>query len=176
MGHCRHAPPEGGCPVKTANFLIYAASFLCFLLFLFVGSSFLTAFGCIPFFILLCTSVHELGHCAGCLLTGSKIRKVQLPLFTVEESHFRINSRISPVSCCSFQKSSMPWLVYLMGPLFSLLLFGLSLWVCLASPNETTTAGCILAFTVLAVNIVPYKRNDMSMFLREILLRNENDS
>lgn len=162
--------------MKTVNFLIYLVSFLCFLLFLIAGDSLFTALGCIPFFILLCAGFHELGHCAGCLLTGSKIREVQLPLFTVEENRFRFNSRISPVSCCSFQKSRMPWLVYLMGPLFSLVLFGLSLWACLAFPNRTIIAGCILSFTVLAVNIVPYKRNDMAMFLREILLRNENNS
>lgn len=162
--------------MKTANLLIYLASFLCFLLFLIAGDSALIALGSIPFFVLLCAGFHELGHCAGCLLTGSKIREVQLPLFTVEENRFRFNSRISPISCCSFQKHNSPWLVYLMGPLFSLVLFGLSLWACLAFTNWTMIAGCILAFAVLAVNVIPYRRNDMAMFLREILLRNENDS
>jgi hypothetical protein len=162
--------------MKAVNLMLYGASFLCFLLVLFVGDSLLAALGCIPFFLLVCAAFHELGHCAGCLLTGSTIREVRLPLCLWNGTGLQLSSRISPVSCCTFRKNKAPWLVYLMGPLFSLVLFCGCLWVCLRLPGASTVTACILTFGVFAVNTVPYKGNDMAMFLREILLRNENDS
>ena len=162
--------------MKAVNLALYGGSFLCFLLVLLLGESIPVALGCIPFFLLFCAAFHELGHCAGCLLTGSTIRQIRLPLCIWDGTRLQLNSRISPVSCCTFRKGKASWLVYLLGPLFSLGLFCGSLWVCLTFPGVATITFCILAFGVFAVNALPYKGNDMAMFLREILLRNENAS
>ena len=162
--------------MKAVNLALYAVSFLCFLGVLLLGDSLPAGLGCIPFFLLVGAAFHELGHCAGCLLTGSPIRQVQLPLFLWDGTRLQLSSRIRPISCCTFRKRKAPWLVYLMGPIFSLGLFCGCLWLCLRLPGVVSVTACILSFGIFAVNAIPYKGNDMAMFLREILLRNENAS
>jgi len=167
------SPPEGGCAVRIVNSLLYGGSFLCFLLSFTAGDSAAAAVGSIPFFLLLAGGIHELGHCVGCLLTGSAIREVRLPLFRYAAGKVTLSSVISPLSYCVFQKGRDAWLVYLLGPLFSLILWALVFLAYRLHPSWTLGLGCILAFVIAAGNLLPFGRNDMAMILREILYRNE---
>lgn len=159
--------------MKLANMLIYGGSFLCFLRFLAVGDAPLVTMGTIPFFLLAAGGFHELGHCVGCLLTGSPVREVRLPLLRYAEGKITLSDNLSPVSYCAFQKGRGVWLVYLLGPAFSLALWGMSIWACRAYPSATAQVGCVLAAVIAAGNLIPFGRNDMVMILREILFRNE---
>lgn len=160
--------------MKLVNLLMIFVGFLCFLWELFAGDSPVPAIGSVPFIILLCAGVHEGGHCLGCLITGSTILEVRLPLLTVTGSGLSFSSRFSPVSYCRFRKGRKNWLVYLLGPVFSLLLWVAFLWAYLSSRGLMLLLGSIVAFVVLAVNALPVGQNDMAMVIREILHRNEN--
>lgn len=153
--------------MKLVNLGIYAVSFLCFLLALTVGDSAAAALGAIPFLVLVCAAIHEAGHCTGCLLTGSAIREVRLPLLQFKEKHIRIRGDLLPNSYCAFRKNRHSWLVYLLGPVFSLVFWCILLAIFLRFPSRMLLFGSILAFLVLLVNVIPYRNNDMAELLRQ---------
>lgn len=153
--------------MKLVNLGIYAVSFLCFLLALIAGDSVVAALGAIPFLLLVCAAVHEAGHCTACLLTGSTIREVRLPLLQFKEKHLCISGDLLPNSYCSFHKNRSPWLVYLLGPVFSLVFWCIILVIFLCFPSRMLLFGSILAFLVLLVNVIPYRNNDMAELLRQ---------
>ena len=159
--------------MKIVNTALYALSFLCFLRFLTAGDSTAAAVGSIPFFLLLAGGIHELGHCVGCRLTGSAVREVRLPLFCLAGGKLSLSAELSPLSYCVFQKGRGAWLVYLMGPMFSLVFWALVFWIYRLHPSETLCLGHILSLVIAAGNLLPFGRNDMAMILREILYRNE---
>ena len=152
--------------MKLVNLLIYSVSFLCFLLFLILGDSVAVAIGSVPFLVLVCAAIHEAGHCLGCLLTGSPIREVRLPLMRLHPGGLALNEDLRPVSYCSFRKNRHPWLVYLLGPVFSLLFWGILLGCYLFLPCLALLFGSILSLLVFLVNVIPYRNNDMGQLLR----------
>lgn len=162
--------------VKQVNLLFHILSFICFLWGLFAGDSAAAAVGSLPFWVLVCTAVHESGHCLGCALTGKRIPEVRLPLFAISDGAVSLRPAYSPVSYCRFRKDARNWPVYLMGPVISLLLWLLLVLLLRNYPSLTILFGSITAFLVLAVNAIPIRHNDMSMVLRELLFRNENNT
>lgn len=159
--------------MKLANILVYGGSFLVFLLYLSGADSWAVTMGTVPFFLLLLGAVHELGHCAGCCLTGSPILEVRLPLLRFAEGKFSVSGSFSPLSYCAFRKGRSPWLVYLLGPVFSLAFWVPVFLLSRLYPSDTLRMGSILAFVIAIGNLIPFGRNDMAMILREILYRNE---
>lgn len=113
--------------MKLVNILLYGGSFLGFLAALALGEQTVAALVGLPFFLLFGAAVHEGGHCLGCLIAGRPLREVRLPMVTIGGGKLRINRSVSPVSYCAFRKGSGAWLVYLMGPGASLLLWGAAL-------------------------------------------------
>lgn len=160
--------------MKLVSLAVYLTSFVCFLLSFRAGTPDAAVWGGIPFWLLLCAGVHEGGHCLGCLLNRSPIREVRLPLFSIGEGAIRLIPKLLPVSYTRFRRSGRDWPVYLMGPVFSLLLWTALLLLYLHTRHHTLLAGSILSFLALAANAIPAGNNDMAMILREILHRNEN--
>lgn len=161
-----------GAPMKLVNLLIYGVSFLCFLLCLILGDPLPAALGAIPFLVFLCTAVHEAGHCLGCLLTGSPIREVQLPLLSFGKNGLRLSQTLRPASYCSFRKNRAPWLVYLSGPVFSLIFLGLLLLGYRLHPSLILLFGSIVAALIVLVNVIPCGQNDMAQLMK--LLRSSD--
>lgn len=160
--------------VKLVNLAVYVTSFVCFLLSFRDGAPVAAVWGGIPFWLLLCAGIHESGHCLGCLLKRSPIREVRLPLFSIGDGTITLSRELWPVSYTRFRRSGRDWPVYLMGPVFSLLLWAALLLLHLHSRHPSILAGSILSFLALAVNAIPAGNNDMAMILREISHRNEN--
>lgn len=162
--------------MKPVNLLFHIVSFCCFLWGLFAGDSALASVAALPFWILLCAAVHEGGHCLGCALSGYRILEVRLPLFSVSNGSVSLRPAYSPVSFCRFRKGTRNWPVYLMGPVFSLLLW-ISLFLLYRNHGCLMLLfGSITAFLVLAANAIPFRHNDMAMVLRELFFRNENNT
>ena len=160
--------------LKESNLLLHICSLLCFLWGLFAGDSAVAAVGALPFWVLVCTAVHEGGHCFGCAVTDHRILEVRLPLLTLDGEGLSLRPAYSPVSYCRFRKSSKNLPVYLMGPVFSLVLWLILHLLYRLFPSSVLLFGRIIAFLVLVANAIPFRHNDMAEVFRELFFRNES--
>ena len=118
----------------------------------------------IPGVILINSVIHEAGHVAGCIAHHLKINEVATPLFSYRNQKLQLNASLRPISYCSFQNPEKCAEVYLMGPVFSLINLILAEWLIPSSAYKMPLI--IAAFITLIINAVPYRNNDMAVYLK----------
>ncbi len=146
--------------------MLYLVSFICYILSFFV-EGILLLFLSIPFLLLVCAAVHELGHCIGCYLNSNKITSVATPLFTYHGGKIEIANDIVPKSYCSFVKRENDSLVYISGPLTSLGLAVLTGSIYYMFESSSLAVFALVAIFVFLINMIPGKNGDLTKFIKE---------
>ncbi len=123
----------------------------------------------LPFFTLIISIIHELGHVIGCVINKNKVTGIRTSLFTIENKHFTINEKVHFVSFCSFIKNVNNAWVYVCGPLASCVCFIVCLVWWINTRPEIVPLLCLLmtGFHVLR-NGVPFGHNDSRLFIKEL--------
>lgn len=146
--------------------LIYSLSFICYLLSFFYANFALLVLS-IPFLLLLCAIIHELGHCLGCCINSNTITVIATPIFTYNRGKISIVNTFIPKSYCSFIKSKDDSLVYILGPIISLLFVLLTGGIYILFEKHSLAILSIVAIVVFLINIVPGKNGDLISFIKE---------
>ena len=124
----------------------------------------------LPFFLFLCTLVHEGGHALACLISGRQIRRLRILFFCITPREVQVCDTFRLQGFCTFAnpQGSKNWRIYLAGPLSSLLLAaGLQLFY-LRLPSPALYVYTLLAWLLVSANLLPLRGNDILMILKEI--------
>lgn len=123
----------------------------------------------IPFVLLIVSTLHELGHAFGCTINNNKITGIRTALFTFQNRNFSVNERLTFGGYCTFIKSEHDALVYLCGPLASLLCFFACLvWWLYAKPDHTALVCTVITGLHVLKNSLPHGKNDLNLFRKEL--------
>lgn len=122
-----------------------------------------------PFFLLAVSVIHELGHAVGCAINKNVVTSIRTALFTIEKRRVSVNEELRFGGHCAFLKSENDALVYLCGPLASLVCFLACLGWWLGTRPSTTALLCMLVTGLHVLkNGVPHGHNDLRLFLKEL--------
>lgn len=148
------------------SILLYLPSFICYILSFFYNSIALFVLS-IPFLLLLCAIVHELGHCLGCYINSNKITIIVTPLFEYKNGKISIVDTLIPESYCSFVKSENNSLVYILGPIISFLFALLTGVLYILFKRISIAVLVMVAVIAFLINIIPGKNGDLKKFHNE---------
>lgn len=145
---------------------IYFLSFICYIL-SFLTESVLLLIISIPFLLFICAMIHEAGHCIGCYINSNKITRVVTPFLTYCDGKLGVANTISPKSYCSFAKGKNDSLVYILGPMMSLVFAVLSGLLYYVFGSSALMLLTIIAIIVFLINIIPGKNGDLTKYFNE---------
>lgn len=145
---------------------LYIFSCICYIL-SFLTESVLLLIISIPFLLFICAMIHEAGHCIGCYINSNKITRVVTPFLTYCDGKFGVANTISPKSYCSFVKGKNDSLVYIFGPMMSLIFAVLSGLIYYVLGSKALMLLTVIAIIILLINIIPGKNGDLTKYFNE---------
>lgn len=126
----------------------------------------------IPFFVLFCAIVHELGHFVGCKIKGRKVYEIRIPFLRWKEGKVSLTRKMD--SCCIFYGKEKNLFIFLLGPLFSLVHAGCWLFLFLYYKSEILLCYLIIAAIAFVVNMIPAKNSDVQKIVEGLRKSNDN--
>lgn len=118
-------------------------------------------------FIVLLTLFHEMGHALFCKINKNKITRIFICFFYIKDKKIYLTNFFRLQSFCAFIKRKKNAIVYLGGPIISFfvtIIIGILL---------IYTKICVVLFYLILsliysiINIIPYGKSDMILFLEE---------
>ncbi len=148
--------------------LLYLCSFLG-LIYWILRPSLIAAMVGLPFYLLILSIFHESGHVLGCLINKNKVTGITVSSFSLREGRILIEKYPSIYGSCSFIRKEKNAIVFMGGPVVSILLSGVLLMV---ASSKWTLPGTKLYAAVTVIhcvrNLVPLYQSDMKQFIQEI--------
>lgn len=121
----------------------------------------------IPFFLNLLILFHEVGHAFGCTINGNTVTAIKTPVLIIAEHGVKFCFEPNVKSYCAFRKSDNDVVVFLCGPVFSLVMAAV-----LAALARVTGSGMLFLSAIFAAvyflkHLIPVRDSDMKMILSE---------
>jgi len=156
--------------MKIRVLLAYGVSLLGFVASLLKPDSVWLVLPGAPFFVLLCATIHEGGHCIGCLGKGNEITEIGLPFLKIRKRKLITTSEMT--SYCKFKKGKSDVFIYALGPVFSLIHAAIWLGVYMRIGNIVTFIYLTASTLVFLINMLPVRNNDLQKIIEELELHN----
>lgn len=141
--------------------LMYIISFISFILCFIFDKIYLIILS-IPFMLLVLCFIHEMGHYIGCKIKNKKVKYVKIFSIKYENNSITIVPEFNFGGVCSFLKDeSNSKLVYILGPLFSLITVLVILFLYLIIKVNILFVLLILSIITLICVCIPYRGSDI---------------
>lgn len=147
--------------------IAYVISLICFVVSLCHYSEILMVLS-VPIMVFITVFIHEMGHYIGCKINNNIVTSINTPLFVIKGNKANIINTLFPKCYCGFIKKHNNALAYIGGPIMSLLLILVLIYIMIKTKMVVMRWFVIIAGIAFTVNILPYKNNDMMMFCREL--------
>lgn len=123
----------------------------------------------IPFICFIVCIIHELGHVFGCIFTKSQIKEVKIVFFKVskEEISFLNKVILGGSVCFSASSSRKSKIIYMFGPIFSVILLIGSIIIYLITFNKLLIAWIIISILSVIFMLLPIKGSDIYNILKK---------
>lgn len=130
--------------------------------------SIILALAGVPSFLNIIILLHECGHAFACKLNGNRITCIKVPLVKITKIGLEINSTPNFDSYCSFISKKSDLIVYIFGPIFSLL-GCLAFLVCsILTNNNVLSISTVLLLMHFLKNMIPMGESDISKIIKTI--------
>lgn len=122
-----------------------------------------------PFVFVTVSAVHEFGHALGCAIRKSTVNCICTTLFRVEKGRFFLHDRPYFGGYCAFLKGKNDGLVYLCGPLASLVCFlGCLVWWLGDRSDPAAAVSAVVTLLHVLKNSLPFGDHDLGLAIKEM--------
>ena len=148
----------------TNNYIDYKC---CFFLITFFYEKIIFSILSIPFITFVVTVIHELGHLIGCLITKTKIVAFRVFFLEIDQNGVHFSNQLYLGGSMLFSKNSTnKKIIYLMGPIMSLLIFVVSLVINLITLHVASYLFVIISLLSVILVSIPFKGTDIYNFFK----------
>ena len=121
----------------------------------------------LPGYLFLLSLLHECGHVLGCKLNRSKLTGVCVVFFGVRQGKLYLLQQPKPESYCTFIRKERNGIVFLGGPVVSLVVTLLVLSLVVTTGSYVWLIYYLVSALHLLKNLIPGRNSDMQMLLKE---------